>query len=280
MRGDRGDEMTRRGAVARIAGLLLALTVVQATAGAAAGAEAVPAEARAQLAPTGKLRAALVLYDPALASRDAAGEPIGVAPDLARALAERLGVPLQPILFDSPAAYAASIGFLRWDIGLAGREAGGPGRVDLSAAFMLIDQVLLLGPGKTFQDFADIDREKVRVGVTIGTASDQLLTRKLTNALIFRVLVGVDNASRTLRNSGADVLAGSAPFLARVGAEVPGSRILGPPFAVVPAVIAVSPGRTEGLAYVNEFVREAKASGFLQRSIERAGLQGVRVAPP
>jgi polar amino acid transport system substrate-binding protein len=249
-------------------------------ASAAAGAGAVPAEARAQLAPTGKLRAALVLYDPALASRDASGEPIGVAPDLARALAERLGVPLQPILFDSPATYAASIGLLRWDVGFAGREAGGSGRVDFSPAFVLVDQVLLLGPGKTFQDLADIDREKVRVGVTLGTAADQLLTRRLANAVIFRVLVGVDNASLTLRNSGADVLAGSAPFLARIAAEVPGSRILGPPFAVVPAVIAVSPGRTEGLAYVNEFVREAKASGFLQRAIERAGLQGVRVAPP
>jgi polar amino acid transport system substrate-binding protein len=108
---------------------------------------------------------------------------------------------------------------------------------------------------------------------------DQFLGRTLKKSQIFRILVGVDYAGLTLRNSGADVFAASMPFLARVAAQVPGSRMLDPPFAVVPAVVAVASGRTAGLAYVNEFVREAKASGFVQRSIERAGLPGVRVAP-
>ncbi len=271
--------MIRLGAVARVAGLLLALGVAQSIASSAAQAQVVPAEARVQLAPTGKLRAALVMFDPALAARDAAGEPVGVAPELARALAERLGVPLQPLLYDSPATYVASIGSLRWDVAFAGREAG-PGRVDFGPAFVVVDHALLLAPGKTFQGLADIDREKVRVAVTIGTVDDLFLARTLKSAQIFRILIGADNASLTLRNSGADVFAGSAPFLAQVAAQVPGSRILNPPFAVVPAVVAVSPGRTAGLAYIGEFVREAKASGLLQRAIDRAGLQGVRVAPP
>jgi polar amino acid transport system substrate-binding protein len=271
--------MTGGRAIVRVAGLLVALLVLSAAAS-AAGADAVPAEARAQLAPTGKLRVGFVMFEPALATRDAAGEPVGVAPDLARALAERLGVPLDPILFDSPATYAASVGSLRWDIALAGREAGGGSRVDFSAAFLLIDHEMLLAPGKTFRDLADIDREKVRVGVTIGSVDDQILAQRLKQAFVFRVLVGTDNASLTLHNSGADLFAASVPFLAKVAAEVPGSRLLAPPFAAVPAVIAVSPGRTAALAYVGEFVREAKASGFIQQSIERAGLQGVRVAPP
>src|SRR5579862_2274956 len=102
------------GAMARVAALLVALSLLPATASLAAGANAVPAEARVQLAPTGKLRVAYAMFEPALATRDAAGEPAGVAPDLARALADRLGVPLEPTLFDSPAAYAASVGSLRW----------------------------------------------------------------------------------------------------------------------------------------------------------------------
>ena len=262
----------------RVAALLVALSLLSAAAS-AAGADAVPAEARVQLAPTGKLRVGFVMFEPALATRDAAGEPAGVAPDLARALAERLGVPLDPILFDSPATYAESVGSLKWDIALAGREAGA-GRVDFGPAFALIDHEMLLAPGKTFRDLADIDREKVRVGVTIGTVDDQMLAQRLKQAFVFRVLIGTDNASATLRNSGADLFAASVPFLTKVAAEVPGSRLLAPPFAVVPAVIAVSPGRTAALAYLAEFVREAKASGLIQRSIDRAGLQGVRVAPP
>lgn len=262
----------------RVAALLVALSLLSAAAS-AAGADAVPAEARVQLAPTGKLRVGFVMFEPALATRDAAGEPAGVAPDLARALAERLGVPLDPILFDSPATYAESVGSLKWDIALAGRESGA-GRADFGPAFALIDHEMLVGPGKTFRDLADIDREKVRVGVTIGTVDDQMLAQRLKQAFVFRVLTGTDNASATLRNSGADLFAASVPFLAKVAAEVPGSRLLAPPFAVVPAVIAVSPGRTAALAYLAEFVREAKASSFIQQSIDRAGLQGVRVAPP
>ena len=267
-------------AVARGAGLLLVLGILHGMAVVAAGADTVSAEARVQLAPAGKLRVAYAMFEPALATKDASGEPIGVAPDLARALAERLGVPLDPILFDSPASYAASVGSLRWDIALAGRDANGAGRVDFSPAFVLIDHEILLGPGKTFRDLADIDRDKVRVGVTIGTVDDLLLAQRLKKAFVFRVLIGIDTAGLTLRTSGADAFAASAPFLAKVAPEVPGSRLLDPPFAVVPAVVAVSPGRPAALAYVSEFVRQAKASGFLQQSIDRAHLRGVRVAPP
>jgi len=243
-------------------------------------AQTAAAEARAQLAPSGKLRVAFVMFEPGLVTRDAAGEPIGVAPDLARALAEPLGLPIEPILYESPATYAASIGSLRWDIAFVGREAAVAGRVDLGPSFVLIDHEILLGPGKGFRDLADMDREKVRIGVTLGTVDDLVLTRQLKTAFIFRVLPGTDNASLTLRNSGADAMAASVPFLTKVAADIPGSRLLVPPFTVVPAVIALSPGRTAALAYIVDFVRAAKTSGLIQKSIDRAGLAGVRVAPP
>jgi hypothetical protein len=37
---------------------------------------------------------------------------------------------------------------------------------------------------------------------------------------------------------------------------------------------------TGRLAYISEFIEEAKATGLIQRAIEGAGLRGVRVAPP
>jgi polar amino acid transport system substrate-binding protein len=269
--------MIGRRAVAAVAALLVVLGVAPTP---AVLAQTVTAEARVQLAPRGKLRVAFVMFEPGLVTRDATGEPIGVAPDLARALAERLGVPVEPILYETPATYAASVGSLRWDIGFVGREAAVAGRVDLGPSFVLIDHEILLGPGKEFRDLADMDREKVRIGVTLGTVDDLVLTRQLKTAFIFRVLPGTDNASLTLRNSGADAMVASVPFLTKVASDVPGSRLLVPPFAVVPAMIAVSPGRTAALAYIADFVRAAKASGFIQKSIDRAGLAGVRVAPP
>ncbi|RZL85457.1 MAG: transporter substrate-binding domain-containing protein, partial [Variovorax sp.] len=55
-------------------------------------------------APTGTLRASINLGNPILANRDAStGEPVGVSIDLARALAERLGLPLELMVFDKAA---------------------------------------------------------------------------------------------------------------------------------------------------------------------------------
>ena len=55
-------------------------------------------------APTGVLRASINLGNPILAGRDAAtGEPAGVSVDLARRLAERLGLAVELKVFDKAA---------------------------------------------------------------------------------------------------------------------------------------------------------------------------------
>jgi hypothetical protein len=44
--------------------------------------------------------------------------------------------------------------------------------------------------------------------------------------------------------------------------------------------MAVPKGHDGRLAYINEFIEEAKASGLVNRMIEALALQGVRAAPP
>ena len=55
-----------------------------------------PAAAVSELAPTGKLRAAINFGNPILATKDpASGQPRGVSVDLSTELARRLGVPVE-----------------------------------------------------------------------------------------------------------------------------------------------------------------------------------------
>ena len=64
----------------------------------------------AQLAPHGTLRAGINLSNFLLVTgRDAFGSPEGVSPDMARALAERLGVPLRLVPFASPGLVADAV---------------------------------------------------------------------------------------------------------------------------------------------------------------------------
>ncbi|MFI4972677.1 MAG: ABC transporter substrate-binding protein, partial [Hyphomicrobiales bacterium] len=54
------------------------------------------------LAPTGKLRAAINLGNSVLAQKDeASGQPKGITPDLARELGRRLGVPVELVTYDA-----------------------------------------------------------------------------------------------------------------------------------------------------------------------------------
>src|SRR5256712_13991127 len=82
-------------AMALVAAILLTFAVAMAQ---------VPSAARADLAPTGKLRAGVNYGNFILAVKDpASGESRGVAIDLMRELAKRLGVPAEVVAYDSVA---------------------------------------------------------------------------------------------------------------------------------------------------------------------------------
>src|SRR2546430_11075857 len=77
----------------------------------------VPAAARAELAPTGKLRVGLILSNEVLVSKDSStGQLSGVTIDLGKALAKRLSVPFEPVGYSNPAALVKSFGTNEWDI--------------------------------------------------------------------------------------------------------------------------------------------------------------------
>lgn len=64
-------------------------------------------KARAELAPTGILRAGINLSNFLLVTgRTGDGDPVGVAPDMAKAIADSLGVPVKYVSFKSPGELA------------------------------------------------------------------------------------------------------------------------------------------------------------------------------
>jgi polar amino acid transport system substrate-binding protein len=76
-----------------------------------------------------------------------------------------------------------------------------------------------------------------------------------------------------------DVFAAPRPGLIQFSARLPGSRVLEERFHATFGAMAVPKGHEGRLAYIREFIEEAKASGLVQRAIERAGARGVQVAP-
>ena len=233
----------------------------------------------ADLVRTGKLRAGVGVVAPHWAIKDpATGELRGVAVDLARALAARLGVELLPVEYPSPPKVLDGLKDGAWDVGFLGIDPSRATVVDFSPPYLQIDATYLVPAGSSIRNLADADQAGVRIAVSSKSVEEIVLSRMLKRA----ELRGVDTVSagfELLRAGTADVLAAPRPTALRFSAQLPGSRVLEDRFHATFGAMAVPKGQTGRLAYISEFIEEAKASGLVQQAIERASVRGVQVAP-
>lgn len=230
----------------------------------------------AQLAPTGTLRAAINLSNFLLvSSRGANGEPQGVAPDMARAVADAIGVPIRLLTFPKPGELADAVE--QWDIGLIGAEPQRAEKIAFSAAYAEIEATYLVPAGSPITELAQVDRPGIRIAVSARSAYDLWLSRNITHATLHRA-EGLDGAVDLFADQHFDVLAGLLPRLQTDTRRFPGSRILAGHFATVQQAIGTPRSRPEAAAFLADFVETAKTSGLVARLIERHGVQGLSVA--
>ncbi|TBR26621.1 MAG: transporter substrate-binding domain-containing protein, partial [Reyranella sp.] len=103
---------------------------------------------RAQLAPTGVLRAGINLSNFLLVTgRSDSGDPTGVAPDMAREIAAALGVPVKYVTFKSPGELGDQVGKDVWDIGLIGAEPQRAEKIQFTAAYVEIEATYMVPEG-------------------------------------------------------------------------------------------------------------------------------------
>jgi len=234
---------------------------------------------RADLAPTGTLRAGINYGNFILAQKDeASGESRGVAIDLTRELAQRLGVPVEVIAYTSVAAMVDAAKTGAWDIAFLGIDPAREGEIGFTAAYLEIEATYLVPAGSPLSAVADVDREGVRVAAPARANYELFLSRSLTRAQLVRA-PNADAAFDLLVTGKADALAGLRQALIGLVDKLPGSRMLDGQFMKVPQAVGVPRGRDAGLAYLRGFVEDAKASGLVARAIEKTGARGVSVAP-
>ncbi len=240
-----------------------------------------PSDALSELAPGGTLRAAVNMANSLLVTgATPEGDPEGVAPDMARAIADRLGVGVAYVPFPTPGELADAVDGGIWDIGMIGAEPARAERIAFSAAYVEIEATYLVPDGSPFGAVEDVDRDGVRIAVSGRSAYDLFLTRSLQHAELIRAQ-GVSGAAELFVRDELDALAGLRPALAVEADRLPGTRVLDGQFTTIQQAIGTSKGNEAGAAFLADFVEEAKASGLVERLIERHGVTGrLSVAPP
>jgi len=245
------------------------------------GHTSMPGDVKSELAPTGVLRAAINMGNFLLVTgKSASGDPTGVSPDMAAAIAERLGVPVKYLPYARPGELADDAEKGLWDIGLVGAEPQRAAVINFTAAYCEIEATYLVPAGSPIRNVAEVDQPGKRIAVTARSAYGLWLENNVKRAQLLQF----DNADAALKafdGEKMDAYAGLRPGLLDVAKARPGSRILDGQFTAVQQAVGTPRKNTASAAYLRDFVEEAKKSGLVARLIERHGVVGrLSVAPP
>ena len=251
--------------------------IIAATLIACASAPTVSPEARNQLAPSGKVRAAINYGNPVLATTDTAtGELRGVSVELSGELARRLGVPVELIAYETVAKLVAGMKAGEWDVAFLAVD---PTRkeVAFSAPYMEVEVTYLVPERAEIRQVSQVDRPGVRIALQSKTAADLFLTRELKHASLVRT---TDSAAafEALKAGSADAFADNRQHLLSMVDANPGYRVLDGRFSTIRHAAAVPASRHAAADYLRAFIEDVKASGFVAGALARSGTRGVVVA--
>lgn len=234
------------------------------------------AAARAELAPNGRLRAALN-YSNFLLVSSREPEHHGVAPDLARELARRAGATVEFVGYKNAglAADAATAG--AWDVAFIGAEPARAGAITFTPAYVEIEATYLVPANSPLRTVADVDREGVKIATTARAAYTLYLQRTLRQATLVEA-DGIPGAFDLFTRGGLDALAGLKPRLIEDARRLPGSRLLDGGFTAVQQSMGVPKAHAAAAAYLTAFAAEIKTSGLLAALIARHDARGLSIA--
>ena len=242
-----------------------------------ATAPSVSPSARAELAPTGKVRVGLLTYNPLFVTQGTPpGELKGVAVDIGGQLADRLGVPYQGVEYRSIGAVLQGAKTGEWDVAFLAIDPARSGDMDFTPAFMEVQTSYLVPARSPLMTVADVDRAGIRVAAMARSTQNNYLKQNLKHA----TLLSPEDTAQALKElsaGGVDAVAANRLQLDAYAAKTPGARVLDGSFYNTPLGIAVPKGRPAAAAYATEFVRHLKSGGGAAEAISRAGLTGVVV---
>ncbi len=234
-----------------------------------------PEAARAELAPTGKLRAGMNLSNTLFTTKDpATGELRGVAVDVMRELGRRLGVPVEFVVHPTPGDVAEAVDRNTWDVAILAIEASRARTISFSPPISEIEATYAVHKDSKLRSAGEVDAPGVRISAPARAGYELYLTSALKSATLVRAKdnhgsIENFNARRT------EAIAALKPMLLDWLAQMPDARIVDGRFMTVNHGLSIPHGRPAAEAYLKQFAADLNASGFIARSIERNGVKGL-----
>jgi len=263
--------------------LISAAVMLLAAALPAAAQGAAPADVLNDLAQTGKLRAAINFGNGVLAQKGPNNEPKGITPDLATALAKRLGVAVEFVTYEAAGKVFEGAKAGAWDIGFIAIEPVRAAEIEFTAPYVIIDGTYMVRKDSPLKEVEDVDKPGIKIAVGLGSAYDLYLTRTIKNATLVRAKVGGGSAMiQMFVDDKLDAAAGVRQPLEAYAKDHSEMRVMKGAFQEIKQAMGMPKKNgvagKAGAAYLAKFVEEMKASGFVADALKRSN-QVAQVAP-
>lgn len=244
------------------------------------GCASAPPAPVAELAPSGRLKAAINFGNPILAVKDAAGgEPRGVSVDLARELGRRLGVAVELVTFTSAGKVVEAVRDAQVDVAFVAIDPVRGADMLQTPPYVIIEGAYLVRNDSPIRRNEEVDQAANRIVVGNGSAYDLYLTRELKAARLVKAPTS-PAVTDVMVTQNLEVAAGVKQQLEADAKRVGGLRLLPGRFMVIHQAMGLPKGREAGARYLRTFIEEMKASGFVAAALSRHGIEGAAVAPP
>jgi polar amino acid transport system substrate-binding protein len=232
-----------------------------------------------QLAPKGYLRAAINLSNFLLVTgTDDQGNPEGVSPDLAKALANELNIEYKLIPFKRPGELADAVIDDIWDIGNIANESERAKSITFSHPYTLIESTFLVRESSKINSLQDVDKKDVRIAVAERSAYDLWLTENIKNAELIRAK-SIDLSFKIFEDNSYEVLAGLKPRLIDDQKNTKNCKILPGAFTFIKQCIGSKPGNPEAEKFINSFIEKNTNNGFIESLLLKHNVLGKLSVP-
>ncbi len=222
-----------------------------------------------ELVPKGFLRAAINMSNFLLVvGKNKQNEPIGISPDIARLIAQKMNVKCKFILFERPGELADNVNKDIWDIGNIAYEQERANTINFSNPYTLIDANFLVKKSTKFSNNEEIDIVENKIVVADRSAYDLWLKANFFNAEIIRAKT-INESHEFYRTGKANILAGLKPKLLDEIELNNNDRIIDKPFTFIKQSVGIASNSIECINFVNQVIDEAIKSGYVKQSLKK-----------
>ena len=183
------------------------------------------------------------------------GEVKGVAYELGKEFARRLGVPFEVVALGGNAQFVEALKLGRVDFASNNATPARAKEMDFAQAHLEIEAGFLVPPDSSILAVADADRAGIRIGVIQGSTTEARFSKELKNAVLVRA-PSIDSAIKMFAARQMDAFATNKANLFEMSDKLPGFRVLEGRYAVEQISIAIPKGRDAGMPFLRQFVHD------------------------